>query len=78
MSFYVKDPTTDKAVRELAKLKGTSMTEAIRQAVEKELNREWRKTLPQRLEALAQEFAKLPRSGLKADKAFFDELSGDI
>jgi antitoxin VapB len=44
MSFYVKDPTTDKAVRELAKLKGMSLTEAIRQAVEKDLQAERLKT----------------------------------
>jgi antitoxin VapB len=77
MSFYVKDPTTDKAVRELAKLKGTSMTEAIRQAVEKELQAERIKTRRERINALAEEFAKLPKSGLKADKAYFDWLSGD-
>jgi antitoxin VapB len=78
MSFYVKDPATDKAVRKLAKLRGKTLTEAIREAVEKELDREWRKTLPERLDAIAEEFSKLPRSGLKADKEFFDELSGDI
>jgi antitoxin VapB len=77
MSFYVKDPATDKAVRELAKLKGTTLTEAIRDAVEKELEQEWRKTLPERLEAIADDFSKLPKSGLKADKAFYDWLSGE-
>jgi antitoxin VapB len=77
MSFYVKDPATDKAVRKLAKIKGKTLTETIREAVEKELKAEWRETLPQRLEAIAERFSKLPRSGLQADKAFFDELSGD-
>ena len=37
MTFYVKDPATDKAVRKLAKLKGVTLTEAIRNAVEKDL-----------------------------------------
>ena len=37
MTFYVKDPATDKAVRKLAKLKGKTLTETIREAVEKTL-----------------------------------------
>jgi antitoxin VapB len=77
MSFYVKDPATDEAVRKLAKLRGTTLTEAIREAVEKELDREWRKTLPKRLDAIAEEYSTLPKSGLRADKEFFDDLSGD-
>jgi antitoxin VapB len=78
MTFYVKDPATDKAVRKLAKLKGKTLTETIREAVETELQRERRETLPQRLNAIAQQLSKYPKTGLEADKAFFDELSGDI
>jgi len=78
MTFYVKDPTTDEAVRQLAKLKGKTLTETIREAVENELRRERRKSLPQRLDEIAQRLRKYPRTGLEADKAFFDELSGDV
>jgi antitoxin VapB len=78
MTFYVKDPATDKAVRKLAKLKGKTLTETIREAVETELQRERRETLPQRLDAIAQQLSKYPKTGLEADKAFFDEISGDI
>ncbi len=78
MTFYVKDPATDEAVRRLAKLKNKTLTETIREAVEKELRKERRGTLPQRLDAIAQRLSKFPRSGLEADKAFFDELSGDM
>jgi antitoxin VapB len=78
MTFYVKDPATDKAVRRLAKLKGKTLTATIREAVENELRKERRGTLPHRLDAIAQRLRKFPRSGLEADKAFFDELSGDI
>jgi len=77
MTFYVKDPATDKAVRRLAKLRGKTLTETIRAAVENELRKERRGTLPRRLDAIAQRLRKFPRTGLKADKAFFDELSGD-
>jgi len=79
MTFYVKDPATDKAVRRLAKLKGKTLTETIREAVENEHKRERdKRSLDERLEELAQRYAKFPKSGLEADKAFFDELSGDI
>lgn len=78
MTFYVKDPATDKAVRKLAKLKGKTLTETIREAVDNELRRERRATLPQRLDAIAERLKKFPPTGLEADKAFFDELSGDI
>lgn len=78
MTFYIKDPATDKAVRRLAKLRGKTLTDTIREAVENELRKERRGTLPQRLDAIAQRLSKFPRSGLEADKAFFDELSGDI
>ena len=79
MTFYVKDPATDKAVRRLAKLKGKTLTETIREAVEKALEQEMRPlTLRERLKPIQDRFARLPKSGLEADKAFFDELSGDI
>ena len=37
MGIFIKDPETDKAVRKLAKLRGTTLTEAIRYAVMKDL-----------------------------------------
>jgi antitoxin VapB len=79
MTFYVRDKATDEAVRRLAKLKGKTLTETIREAVEKEYRRSKEEIpLEERLERLAQRFAKFPKSGLEADKAFFDDLSGDI
>ena len=78
MAFYVKDPATDKAVRRLAKIKGKTLTDTIREAVEKEYaNTKASKSVAEKLDALAERFGKFPRSGLEADKAFFDDLSGD-
>ncbi len=77
MTFYVKDPATDKAVRRLAKIRRKTLTDTIRGAVENELRKERRGTLPRRLDAIAQRLRKFPPTGLEADKAFFDELSGD-
>lgn len=78
MTFYVKDPATDKAVRRLAKLKGKTLTETIREAVEKEIESSKRtKSVAEKLDELTERFSAFPRSGLQADKGFFDELSGD-
>ncbi|HVT23081.1 MAG TPA: type II toxin-antitoxin system VapB family antitoxin [Rhizomicrobium sp.] len=80
MAFHVKDPATDQAVRRLAKIKGKSLTETIREAVESEYERE-REKIPflERVKALQDEVARLSKpGGLPADKAFFDELSGDV
>ena len=80
MAFHVRDEATDQAVRKLAKLKGKSLTATIREAVEQEYEREQRKTsLADRLEALRQWVdSRSKPGGLPADKAFFDELSGEF
>lgn len=80
MAFHVKDPATDQAVRRLAKIKGKSLTETIREAVEREYEREQEKVpFLEKVKAIQKEFAALSKpGGLPADKAFFDELSGDI
>ena len=77
MTFYVKDPETDKAVRKLAKLKGTTLTEAIRSAVQAELEREKSEINEKAIDAIIAKVASWPDTGLKADKAFFDSLYED-
>ena len=77
MTICVRDPATDKAVRLLAKIRGKTLTETIREAVENELRKERRETLSERIDAIAQGLSKFPKTGLEADKAFYDELSGD-
>jgi antitoxin VapB len=77
MTFYIKDPATDAAVRRLAKLRGKTLTETIREAVENEY-RNFRKTRPlrERIKHIQDRIAARPKTGLEADKAFYDELSG--
>jgi antitoxin VapB len=77
--FHIKDPATDQAVRRLAKIKGKTLTDAIREAVEHEYERERaRVPLIERLKPIQDQFAAIARSGGRpADKAFFDELSGE-
>ena len=79
MAFHVKDPETDQAVRRLARHKRKSLTATIREAVDHEWQRE-RAHIPliERLRPIRERFAALSRpGGQPADKAFFDELSGE-
>jgi antitoxin VapB len=80
MAFHVRDPATDAAVRRLAKLKLKTLTQTIREAVEHEYTRVRAETpLIERLRPIQEELRSLSKpGGLPADKAFFDELSGDI
>jgi antitoxin VapB len=79
MTFYVRDPATDNAVRRLAKLKGKTLTETIREAVENELQREKRvSSLRERIKPIQDRLAAFAPTGLEADKAFYDALSGGI
>jgi antitoxin VapB len=80
MAFHVKDAATDEAVRQLAKLKRKTLAETIREAVEHEYARV-RSEIPliERLKPIQEELKSLSKpGGLPADKAFFDELSGEI
>jgi antitoxin VapB len=78
MAFHVRDAATDSAVRKLARLTGKSLTETIREAVEREYASV--STIPplaERLQALQADFQAMKQAGGQAaDKAFFDELSG--
>jgi antitoxin VapB len=79
MAFHVRDKTTDRAVRRLARIKGKTLTDTIREAVDLEYERErLRIPLIERLKPIQERFAELARpGGLPVDKAFFDALSGE-
>lgn len=79
MAFYIRDERTDEVVRRLARKKGKTITEVVRDAVEAELEKDAAKVpVSERIDALTREFvAKHPPTGLKADKAFYDWLSGE-
>jgi antitoxin VapB len=79
MAFHVRDKTTDTLVRKLADQRGVGLTEAVRQAVSAELDRQETDAGERlrRMREISDELARRPRTGLKADKAFVDEISGD-
>lgn len=78
MAFHIRDRATDAGVRKLARLKGKTLTETVREAVEREYAAI--STIPpviDRLRPIQAAFLALKRrGGQPADKAFFDELSG--
>ena len=80
MAFHVRDPKTDALVRELARKRGIGITEAIREAVEQALTAdataERKSSLMERLQPLFDRIDRMPRTGLVADKKFFDEMWG--
>jgi antitoxin VapB len=79
MAFHVRDPETDSLVRELALKRGLGLTEAIKLAVTSALRADEldRETRLAKMREIQDRIAAWPKTGLKADKAFFDELSGD-
>ena len=80
MAIHLREPAADLAVRKLAAALGVSLTEAVRVSAENELKRvgDAANTRRARIKEIQDRVAAMGRTGLKADKAFFDELSGDV
>jgi len=77
MPFYIEDATAE-LVAQLARLRGVSEQDAVKIAVKAELERAGAAIpLRERLKKLHEAHPLPPATGNVADKAFFDELSGD-
>jgi antitoxin VapB len=73
MTIYIKDPSTDAIVRKLAKKRGRSLTEAIKQVAEKDLASDTDMlSLHERLQPIIDRIAAHPKTGLQADKTIYD------
>jgi antitoxin VapB len=79
MPLTIKDDRTAALVVQLAKLRGLTKQEAVRLAVQAELDRA-RAAIPlrQRAAALRAAHPLPPATGKPADKTFFDDLSGGL
>lgn len=79
MAFHIRDDRADEAVRKLAARRNLSITEAVRIAAENELKRDDAEDVAfmDRIREIQRQAAAYPKTGLKADKAFYDELSGE-
>jgi antitoxin VapB len=79
MPHYIKDDETARLVDQLAKMRGLSKQDAVKLAVQAELDRVVNLIpLRDRFAAVRAERPLPPPTGEQADKAFFDDLSGDI
>ena len=79
MSRRIRDRGVDRLAADLAQLRRSTKTEAVKQALQRELAREKEKLpLWERIKPIQDRLAAYPDSGLATDKAFYDELSGDI
>ncbi len=78
MPLYIRDDITARLVAELAKQRGITKQDAVKLAVKAELDRA-KEAIPlrDRFAALRAAHPVPPPTGLLADKAFFDELSGE-
>jgi len=80
MAFHIRDEKADAAVRRLANRKGKTLTETVREACEHEYEREYGRDsdFMRAVREAQAAFRNLgPSTGLKADKAFYDQLSGE-
>jgi antitoxin VapB len=79
MPLNIRDEAVNQLAEKLASAARVNKTEAVRLALTNELAR--REPPPgspmEELEALQDEFARRPKSGLRADKAFYDSLYED-
>ena len=79
MPLYIKDDRIADLVAQLAKLRGLTKQDAVRLAVQAELDRA-KKVVPlrARVQALRAAYPLPPPTGNIADKDFFDDLSGEL
>ncbi len=84
MAFHIRDPETDRIVRDLASKTGATLTDAVREAaaeklarVERMRERADKRPLRDQIREIQERVAARGKTGQKADKAFFDWLSGD-
>jgi antitoxin VapB len=78
MPLYIKGETTTQMVGELARKRGSTKQHAVKFAVQAELDRITPEpTLREKLQQFRAEHPLPPPTGEVADKAFFDDLSGE-
>lgn len=80
MPLYIRDEAVNDLADKLAREAGLSKTDAVRKALEHELDALSRKeSLAQRVAPLQERIRKMGlRPSTESDKAFMDEMSGDI
>lgn len=78
MGLSIKNEAVETLARDLARRHGTGVTEIIRLALVEKAERDLpEKTLWEKLAPIHEELRKAGKTGLMADRAFYDELNGE-
>jgi antitoxin VapB len=78
VALNIRSEIVSQLAERLAARKGVNKTDAVRTALENELRRlDEAMPLRDRLRSLQERVLSRPATGQEADKAFYDELSGD-
>ncbi|KQQ47884.1 transcription factor [Methylobacterium sp. Leaf125] len=78
MALHIRAPEADRLVRMRAERKGTALTDALKLAVGNALRRDAETlSLRERIRPIQARIASYPLTGLEADQAVYDEISGD-
>ena len=78
MPLNIRDEDVNRLAERLAARTGANKTDAVKLALENELRRlDEQIPLRERLRPLQARIQARPATGLEADKAFYDSLSGD-
>ncbi|MCJ2050975.1 type II toxin-antitoxin system VapB family antitoxin [Methylobacterium sp. J-070] len=79
MPLNIRSEAVNQLAEKLASRVGVSKTEAVRIALTNELERQKseRDTFMERIKRLQDELASYPKTGLEADKAFYDSLNDE-
>ncbi|MFE1602894.1 type II toxin-antitoxin system VapB family antitoxin [Methylobacterium sp. ID0610] len=80
MPLNIRSEEVNRLAETLASVARVSKTEAVRIALENEIQRREQSlcAFRARIRPIQDALAAASRTGLRADKAFFDELSGEI
>ena len=79
MPLNIRNEEVNRLAKKLAARKHMTKTEAVKLALENELRRlDEVRPLRERIRPLQQRVLARQATGLDADKAFYDELSGDV
>lgn len=78
MPLDIRNEAVNELAETLASRTGVSKTEAVRSALAEAIDRlDQEIPLADRLRPLLDEIDAVPRTGLEADKAFYDSLNGE-
>ena len=74
MAIHIRDPEADRLLRDFASKRNLSLTDALKLAVQ---DAEQKPSLYDRIKPIQDEIRSWGKTGLKADKAFYDSLNDE-